>query len=59
MDSVYLYNKYGTPISYDLWLALCELINWICDNWQRQDSGIWEVGWLRPSPALEKWMKPD
>ena len=22
MDSVYLYNKYGTPISYDLWLHL-------------------------------------
>ena len=22
MDSVYLYNKYGEPISYDLWVAL-------------------------------------
>ena len=43
MDSVYLYNKYGTPISYDLWTELRKLVNWVCDNWQRQDEGIWEV----------------
>jgi GH15 family glucan-1,4-alpha-glucosidase len=43
MDSVYLYNKYGQPISYDLWRNLVRLINWVCDNWQRADEGIWEV----------------
>ncbi len=43
MDSVYLYNKYGELISYDLWTDLRQLINWVCDNWQRKDSGIWEV----------------
>ncbi len=43
MDSVYLYNKYGTPISYDLWTRLRYLVNWVCDNWQRKDEGIWEV----------------
>ncbi|MCB9776315.1 MAG: glycoside hydrolase family 15 protein [Nitrospiraceae bacterium] len=43
MDSVYLYNKYGTPISYDLWKHLRRMINWVCDNWQRTDEGIWEV----------------
>ncbi|RMF64053.1 MAG: glycoside hydrolase family 15 protein, partial [Calditrichaeota bacterium] len=43
MDSVYLYNKYGTPISYDLWVDLRRLINWVCDNWHRKDEGIWEV----------------
>ena len=43
MDSVYLFNKYGTPISYDLWRHLRRLINWVCDNWQRKDEGIWEV----------------
>jgi GH15 family glucan-1,4-alpha-glucosidase len=43
MDSVYLFNKYGTPISYDLWVYLRRLINWVCDNWHRQDEGIWEV----------------
>jgi len=43
MDSVYLYNKYGSPISYDLWKHLRRLINWVCDNWQRPDEGVWEV----------------
>ena len=43
MDSVYLFNKYGSPISYDLWSHLRRLVNWVCDNWQRADEGIWEV----------------
>jgi GH15 family glucan-1,4-alpha-glucosidase len=43
MDSVYLYNKYGSPISYDLWRSLRRLTNWVCDHWQQPDEGIWEV----------------
>ena len=43
MDAVYLYNKHGHPISYDLWSRLRVLINWVCDNWQREDEGIWET----------------
>ncbi|MDA0737989.1 MAG: glycoside hydrolase family 15 protein [Nitrospirae bacterium] len=43
LDSVYLYNKYGSPISYDLWKHLRRLINWVCDNWHRPDEGVWEV----------------
>jgi GH15 family glucan-1,4-alpha-glucosidase len=43
MDSVYLYNKYGQPISYDLWVELRRLLEWVCNNWQQPDEGIWEV----------------
>lgn len=43
MDSVYLYNTYGTPISFDLWSSLRRLVNWVCDHWQERDEGIWEV----------------
>ncbi len=43
MDSIYLYNKYGSPISYDLWTKLRIIVNWVCDNWHRRDTGIWEV----------------
>ena len=43
MDSVYLYNKYGSPISYDLWKQLRKLINWVARNWNKKDEGIWEV----------------
>jgi GH15 family glucan-1,4-alpha-glucosidase len=43
LDSVYLYNKYGAPISYDLWRNLERLLNYVCDNWRRPDEGIWEI----------------
>ncbi len=43
MDSIYLYNKHGKPISYGLWVRLRKLINWVCDNWMQKDEGIWEV----------------
>lgn len=43
MDAVYLYNKYGTPISYDFWKELCKVIEWNATNWQQKDAGIWEV----------------
>ncbi len=43
LDSVYLYNKYGAPIAYDLWRHLRRLVNWVCDNWMQPDEGVWEV----------------
>jgi GH15 family glucan-1,4-alpha-glucosidase len=43
MDSVYLYNKYGEPISYDFWMQLTRLIEFVCNNWRRPDESIWEV----------------
>jgi GH15 family glucan-1,4-alpha-glucosidase len=43
MDAVYLYNKGGAPISYEFWTHLRKLVNWVCDNWQRTDEGVWEV----------------
>lgn len=43
MDSVYLYDKYGQPISHDLWMNLSRLLGWVCKNWSRPDEGIWET----------------
>lgn len=43
IDSIYLYNKYAEPISYDFWSYLRKLVYWVCDNWQRPDHSIWEV----------------
>jgi GH15 family glucan-1,4-alpha-glucosidase len=43
MDSLYLYNKYGTPISYDLWNYLRRLTDWVCKHWEEKDDAIWEV----------------
>ena len=43
MDSVYLYDKYGSPIGYDAWTNVVRLMDWVCANWRRPDEGIWEV----------------
>jgi GH15 family glucan-1,4-alpha-glucosidase len=43
IDSVYLYNKYGTPIYHDAWSELCRIVDWVCEHWDQTDEGIWET----------------
>lgn len=43
MDSVYLANKYGDPISYTGWQDVQRILEWLGKNWQRPDEGMWEV----------------
>ena len=43
IDSVYLYNKYGTPLYHDAWEDLSRIVEWVCENWDRADEGIWET----------------
>jgi GH15 family glucan-1,4-alpha-glucosidase len=43
MDAVYLANKYGQPISAELWDNLTRLVDYVCANWRLPDEGIWEV----------------
>ncbi|KRE55384.1 hypothetical protein ASG70_08385 [Phycicoccus sp. Soil748] len=43
MDSVWGYDRYGDPISYELWQALCRQLDWLQDHWEEPDHGVWEV----------------
>lgn len=43
IDAIYLFDKHGSPISYETWLTVRRLVDWVCDNWQREDEGVWEV----------------
>ena len=56
MDSMYLYNKYGEPISYELWSQLRRLTNWVCNNWRSKDDAIWEVRGGRRDFVYSKMM---
>jgi GH15 family glucan-1,4-alpha-glucosidase len=42
MDSIYLFDRHKN-ISYDLWLNLRRLLDWLSQHWQDTDEGIWEV----------------
>ena len=62
MDSVYLYNKHVEPISYDFWKDLEKQIEWLSNNWNQPDDGIWEVRGGRESflySRLSCWVAID
>jgi GH15 family glucan-1,4-alpha-glucosidase len=43
MDALYLSNKYVSPTSYDVWVKIRTRLEWICENWEQPDAGIWEM----------------
>jgi len=43
IDSLYLYNKYGGALAHEGWIEISNLVDWICENWDQPDEGIWEV----------------
>ncbi|MFH8659137.1 glycoside hydrolase family 15 protein [Streptomyces afghaniensis] len=43
IDSIYLYDKWAKPISSDQWDDVCALVDWVCENWDQPDEGIWET----------------
>ncbi len=43
IDSVYLFNKHANPIHHDAWMDLTRVVEWVCENWDQADEGIWEV----------------
>jgi GH15 family glucan-1,4-alpha-glucosidase len=43
MDALYLSNKYVSPTPYDMWVDIRNRLEWICENWQLPDAGIWEM----------------
>jgi GH15 family glucan-1,4-alpha-glucosidase len=56
LDSVYLFNKYGSPISYDFWRHLHQLLEFVCDHWNKPDDGIWEIRGHRQHFVYSKLM---
>ncbi|OJY42087.1 MAG: glucoamylase [Pseudonocardia sp. 73-21] len=43
IDSVYLFDKYGSGISHGDWENLCVVIDWLREHWDQPDEGIWET----------------
>jgi GH15 family glucan-1,4-alpha-glucosidase len=56
MDSFYLYNKHVSPISYDFWRRIRDRLDWVCENWERPDNGIWEMRGRREQFTYSKVM---
>ncbi|MET1034402.1 MAG: glycoside hydrolase family 15 protein [Arthrobacter sp.] len=43
LDAVYYLDQRGTHVGQTGWLAICELMEWLADNWDQPDEGIWET----------------
>ncbi|HEY7045353.1 MAG TPA: glycoside hydrolase family 15 protein [Nocardioidaceae bacterium] len=42
MDSVFFASEHGIDVGHHGWLAITEMIDWLCDNWDQPGEGIWE-----------------
>ena len=43
LDAVYYLDTIGVKIGQRGWLAMCELLDWLADNWDQPEEGIWET----------------
>jgi GH15 family glucan-1,4-alpha-glucosidase len=48
IDSIYLFEQSGLSgkgelIPYEGWAAIRTVTDWVCENWEQPDEGIWEV----------------
>jgi pentatricopeptide repeat protein len=43
IDTIYLYNMHGGPITYEFWQHVAKLIDYVTESWKKDDHGIWEV----------------
>lgn len=43
LDSIYLYNKFAGPISYDRWVEIRRIVNHVIQLRNMPDMSIWEV----------------
>ena len=43
LDSVELADRRGITVAHEGWTHLSRILDWLCDNWDRPDEGIWET----------------
>ena len=43
LDAVYSLDRFGDGIGQPGWLAICGLLEWLADNWDQPEEGIWET----------------
>ena len=43
LDSVDLADRRGIRMGHDGWTHLSRIVDWLCENWDRPDEGIWET----------------
>jgi GH15 family glucan-1,4-alpha-glucosidase len=42
-DAIFVADKTGFQIAYQGWQAFAKITDWLCDNWDQPDEGVWET----------------
>ncbi len=43
MDAMFLADSHGLSMAHQGWLAVTDMIDWVCEHWDQPDEGIWET----------------
>jgi GH15 family glucan-1,4-alpha-glucosidase len=43
IDSIYFADQHGITTSHHGWQRVCDLLNWVTENWDQPEEGIWET----------------
>ena len=43
MDSIHLADTHGLQLPHVGWTQITDMLDWVCDNWDQPDEGIWET----------------
>ena len=43
LDALYSLDRFGGQIGQPGWLAICGLLEWVAENWNQPEEGIWET----------------
>jgi pentatricopeptide repeat protein len=43
LDSIYFCDQRGVPLGHQGWTRICDMLDWLVDNWDQPEEGIWET----------------
>jgi GH15 family glucan-1,4-alpha-glucosidase len=43
MDSVFFADQHGLQVGHHGWEQICKLLDWVTENWDQPEEGIWET----------------
>jgi GH15 family glucan-1,4-alpha-glucosidase len=43
IDAAYVLDRHTKQLPYDVWRSIASVADWLCENWEQPDEGIWET----------------
>jgi GH15 family glucan-1,4-alpha-glucosidase len=62
LDAAHLLDQHTRQMPYDTWTAIASVVDWLCENWDQPDEGIWETRSGRRRFTHSRvmcWVAPD